>query len=98
MIQIKPFTQIFKTEGDRTAFIKLLRDAHSPSDGRFIDTAMKTYAAGGPKSPSYIKEIKEHYSVIKDGVSDAKSDNLLENLAQSTGIDKMDVYVLYFLF
>lgn len=102
MIQIKPFTQIFKTDGDRTTFIKLLRDASSSSSGRFIENAMKTYAmktstvGGSPKNPSYLKMIKEKYNVVKDMAPDANGSNLLENLAQSTGIDKLDIYSLYF--
>lgn len=96
MIQIKPFTEIFKTEGDRTTFIKLFNDASSTSSGRSIGNAMRNYTSGGPKNPSYLKAIKEKYSVVKDEVSDTEGSNLLENLAQSTGIDKLDIYSLYF--
>lgn len=96
MIQIKPFAEIFKTDGDRTTFIKLFNDASSTNPGRSMGNAMRTYTAGGPKNPSYLKAIKEKYSVIKDEVSDTDGSNLLENLAQSTGIDKLDIYSLYF--
>lgn len=97
MIKIKSFTEIFTTEEDKKAFIKLLDMLFCP---RRLNTDVISCTRSLLKERSthkkYAKAINDTYETVSINTNATESGDSVDALSQSTGIDKLTLYDLYF--
>lgn len=97
MIKIKSFTEIFTTEEDKKAFIKLL-DTMFPSKKLNSDVIQvaKEFLQKRNTNKTYAKFVSNTYEAVSINTAATESGDDVDALSQSTGIDKLTLYDLYF--
>lgn len=97
MIKIKSFTEIFTTDKDKKAFVKLF-------DSLFCSRRLNTDVISCTRSllqerdtcKKYAKAVDDTYETVSISTAATESGDSVNALSQSTGIDKLTLYDLYF--
>lgn len=97
MIKIKSFTEIFTTDEDKKAFVKLL-------DMLFCRRRLNTDVISCARShlqerstrKQYARAVNDTYEIVSINTDATESGDSVDALSQSTGIDKLTLYDLYF--
>ena len=97
MIKIKSFTEIFTTEEDKKAFVKLLDSMfHSRRLVTDVISCARSLLQERSTRKKYIKAVNDAYETVSINTDATESGDSVDALSQSTGIDKLTLYDLYF--
>ena len=97
MIKIKSFTEIFTTDEDKKAFVKLLDMLFGQRKlNTYVVTSARGLLRGRSTHKKYIKTVNDAYETVSINTNVTESGDNVDALSQSTGIDKLTLYDLYF--